>query len=140
MKSYNWQATSKPKSTLVALAGLVVSGCLVVIGFAPRLVLPPDQVTVAHVSLQSWILAVAVAVAIGDVPVLLSIWALLRGKKWAPVATTIAAFWVLAPSFSDSLISWITIAAAAAAAVAAWLPSARQYGISLRAEEANRMD
>lgn len=119
-----------PISTLLALLGTFASAALSTIGFVPLV-----GRAVSGASPQAHLIADLLGIGFGVVPAIVALWALWTGRRWAPVAVTIAAFWIGVLLLNgSSIISWLSLVCGGVATVAAWLPQARRYGRDLRAD------
>lgn len=120
-----------PLASLLSLLGVFVSAALSTIGFVPMVGLAVDGE-----SPQTHLIAALVGVGFGVVPAIIAAWALWTGRRWAPVAVTIAVLWIaLLLLNGSSLVSWLSLISGGVAIVAAWLPQARRYGRDLRADQ-----
>jgi hypothetical protein len=117
-----------PPSVLVAIVGVVVSIGLVVVPvfFQPPATARTELVIVIGVS-------IAVALMVSALPLLI-VWGLWSGWKSAPFLVSVLGLWTIPQVFAyPNILAMVSGAAALAAVVAAWLPSARRYGAERRA-------
>ena len=124
-----------PLTALVAYLGVLGGAGLIVINFVPVAVVaaggPSGGATVVFLVI---VLLLLIALP------LLTARGIKSGHRWAPILVTILAAWscLLLGSFRDPL-SWLAAIVSLVSAVAVWMPSARGFAKSARAQRANML-
>ena len=118
-----------PPVVLIALFGMLAVASVNVSLVVRAAIDPPTNTSVGVVIGVT----IAAGILLSFLP-LLAEWALRSGWKSAPVIVTIVGVWT-APQILgyEDILGVVCGAAALAAVIAVWLPSARKYGVDLRA-------